>query len=89
MGQTERVLNALQKAAERSEETEKYLSEVVKAQNVSGVLVMTLLQTLVEKGVVTKEEVDRRFELNKTIALSEDGDCKIALSKLLETPENK
>jgi len=83
------LLNALQKAAERSEETEKYLSEVVKAQNISGVLVMTLLQTLVEKGVVTKEEVDRRFELNKTIALSEDGDCKIALSKLLETPDSK
>ena len=79
------LLNALQKAAERSEETEKYLTEVVKAQNTAGVLVMTLLQTLVEKKIVSKEEVDRRFELNKSIALSEEGDCKIPLSKLLES----
>lgn len=85
MDRTTQILNALQKAAERSEESEKYLAEVVKAQNTAGVLVMTLLQTMIEKGIVTKDEVDRRFELNKTIALSEEGDCKIPLSKLIET----
>lgn len=89
MNQKEKVIVALQNAARQSEETAQYLNEVVKAQNLTGVLVMTLLQMLMEKNMVTKNEIQRRFELNKSIALSDDGDCKIPLTKLLEGIEEK
>jgi predicted transcriptional regulator len=83
----DKIVNALQKAAKESEELADYVGEVVKAQNMTGVLVTTLLQVMIEKGMVTKEEVDRRFELNKSIALSDNGDCNMPLSKLLDSAE--
>jgi predicted transcriptional regulator len=89
MNQKEKVFVALQNAAKQSEETAQYLNEVVKAQNLTGVLVMTLLQMLLEKNMVTKAEIQRRFDLNKSIAISEDGDCKVSLSKLLEGIEEE
>lgn len=87
MNKHEKMLVALEKAAKQSEEVAAYVEEVVKAQNLTGVLVMTLLQTMIEKGLVTKEEVDKRFELNKSIALTEKGDCRMGLRKLLDGVE--
>jgi hypothetical protein len=84
MNKSEKVLVALQNAAKQSDAIAETMEEVVKAQNITGVMAMTTLQLMLEKGMVTREEIDRRFDLNKAIVLTEDGGCKVALSKLLD-----
>lgn len=74
----------LKRIADRDAEVHEYLSEVVKAQNLSGIVMMTLFQMLAERGVLDKEEIEARVEQNKKLALDEDGNCVIPLMSLLE-----
>ena len=69
-------------------EVHDHLNEITLAQNQSGVLVMTILQLLIDKGVVSREEVEKRFEQSKNIALDEDGGCQISLTSLLDGCES-
>ena len=62
----------------------EYVNEVVQAQNRGGVLTMTCLQLLIEKGMLSRDEVQQRFEANMQLALDEYGGCKIPLRSLLE-----
>lgn len=69
---------------ENEQEVHTHLNEVTTAQNRGGVLIMTLLQLLLEKEIVSKEELAERFEQNQKAVLDEDGGCKIPLSSLLD-----
>lgn len=73
----------IEAVTENEKEVHSHLNEVALAQNQSGVLMMTLLQMLIEKDFLTKEEVETRFEENKKLVLDEDGGCVKALSSLL------
>ena len=79
-----RMIKILEDVAKQNQETSAYLSDVVLAQNKSGVLVMTLLQMLIEKGILTKEEVEQREAENCQLVLDDDGGCVESLGTLLE-----
>ena len=70
--------------AAREREVHEYLNEVVVAQNRSGVVLMTLFQMLIEKGLLDREEIEKRFEQNQQLALDGDGNCVIELRSLLD-----
>ena len=74
----------LKDVAENNQEMREYVGEVVQAQNLSGVVVMTIFQMLIEKGVLDKAEIEARVEQNLKLALDEDGGCKIPLTSLLD-----
>jgi len=76
--------NALQKIAENQMILQNSMQEIILAQNKSGVLVMTLLQILIEKGIMTREEVESRVFANEEVALDKEGGCSIPLSTLLD-----
>jgi len=67
----------------------EYLNEVVLAQNKSGVVMMTLFEMLIEKGVLDKDEIEARVAQNEKLALDEDGNCIIALTSLLDKTGGK
>jgi len=64
------------------------LDGIILAQNKSGVLTMTLLQLLMEKGLFTLEEIETRLTHNEGLALDEDGGCQIPLSQLIIPQES-
>jgi hypothetical protein len=76
--------NPAESVGVKPSEVFEYVNEVVQAQNRGGVLVMTCLQLLIEKGMLSRDEVQQRFEANMQLALDEDGGCKIPLRSLLE-----
>lgn len=76
----------MERVAKNNEEVSEYLGEVVQAQNMSGIVVMTLFQMLIEKGVMTKEEIEARVEKNRGVALDAEGGCQIPLTSLLDIP---
>ena len=88
MSKLEAKFSALLKnISQRETEMNQYLNEVVVAQNHGGVVMMTLLQMLSEKGLLNKEEIEERIEQNQKLALDEDGNCVIALTSLLDRGE--
>jgi len=74
----------IEAVTKNEQDVHEHLNEVTLAQNQSGVLVMSILQLLIEKGLVSREEVEDRFEKSKELALDEDGGCKISLTSLLD-----
>jgi len=78
------IENLLKGLQERFDESFKYGNELALAQTQTGVLVMTLLQMLSERGVLDLEEVHKRLEANKALVMSPEGDCVAPLSSLLE-----
>jgi hypothetical protein len=79
-----RFAKLLDSVAQSQQEVSEHLNEVTAAQNLSGVVVMTIFQMLIEKGVLDKEEIEARVEQNKQLALDEDGGCIIPLTSLLD-----
>lgn len=78
-----KLRQAMERVVAQNLETQDFLNEVVIAQNKGGVLTMTLLQMLIEEGLLKKEEVEKRVNANELLVLSPEGDCKISLSTLL------
>lgn len=79
----------IETVTKNEQDVHEHLNEVTMAQNQSGVLVMSVLQLLIEKGLVSREEVEQRFEQSKELALDETGGCKIPLSSLLDGAEGE
>jgi hypothetical protein len=68
-------------------EVHEHLNEIALAQNQSGVLLMSILQLLIDKGVFNREEVEKNFDKAKELTLDESGGCKVPLSTLLSEAE--
>jgi len=73
----------IEAVSQNEREVHEHLNEIALAQNQSGVLLMSILQLLIDKGVLSREEVEQNFEKAKELTLDEDGGCKVPLSSLL------
>ena len=74
----------LVKSIDRLNEMAGAMDAIIIAQNKMGVLVMTLLQMLIKKGLVTEQEIELMVAANEQVALDDEGGCKVSLMSLLE-----
>lgn len=81
---SESLVNLLTEIQKQIDESVKYGNDLAIAQTKSGVLVMTLLQLLSEKGILSLDEVHKRMEANEALVISPEGDCVAPLSSILE-----
>ena len=75
----------LKKSIDRLNDMAGAMDAIIIAQNKMGVLVMTLLQTMIKKGLITETEVEMAVAANEQLALDDEGGCKISLTSLLHT----
>ena len=79
----DRLVKTLGNVKSSLEDIRTDIDAVILAQNEGGVLVMTLIQLLSEKGLLSSEDIEERFDFNKASVLNEEGECEVPLSTLL------
>jgi len=79
----------LEKMAKRQDDLHEYLNEIVAAQNELAVLVITIFQTFLVKGMVSLESFEKLFAENKSKTMNDEGECVNPVSSILYMDEKR
>lgn len=60
------------------------IEDVILAQNNLGVVSMTLMQVMIERGLITEDSIQERITANEKLVMDANGNCVKPLSTILD-----